>query len=199
MADATPTYCSAGSPHADGLSVSDVTFRGANAADCFGVQSGNDVANPGAFIGWNGYQLLLSDESAIAGGVSASWMGINWGLSGAANAKNGGYTVSWSDPAPVNLPLALDLVVVTKGSNRFASYLFTDELFSSPGSSTGTWKVSYKANGNQIPNLGHLSIWARVAPLPHAAVAEPGTLSLLALGLAAIGVTVRRREAAAAC
>lgn len=192
VAQAIPTYCSAGSPHADGLSVSDVTFRGSNADDCFGVQLGNDSGAHGAFIGWNGYEQLVSDDAGGAG-VNSNWMGVNWSLSGATSQRDGTYTLRWSDPLPVSLPLMLDLVVITKASDRFASYLFDRELFqSSPSSTTGTWHISYRNNGNRIPNLSHLSIWARVSPNR---VPEPGTLGLLALGLGGMGLTLARRKA----
>lgn len=193
VAQAVPTYCSAGSPHADGLSVNDVTFRGSSANDCFGVQMGNDVGAQGAFIGWNGYELLVTDDAG-GGSSTNSWMGVNWTLSGTTSQRNGTYTLRWSDPVPVSLPLTLDLIVITKASNRFASYLFDRELFqSSPSSSTGTWHISYKNNGGQIPNLSHLSIWARLSPTTR--VPEPGSLGLVALGLAAMGVALMRRPA----
>ena len=197
IAQAGPTYCSAGVPHPDGLDVSDVTFRGSNADDCYGVQSGNDLGAQGEFIGWNGFELLVADNSGNNPGSTGSWMGVNWSLSPQANARSGSYPLSWSDPLPLNLPLTLDLVVVTKASDRFASYLFDAELFqASPSSGSGTWEIAFRNNGNQIPKLSHLSIWGRVVPTR---VPEPATLGLMALGLAGVaGAAAKRRAAGAA-
>jgi hypothetical protein len=198
-ASAVPTYCSAGSPHADGLKFSNVTFRGSNADDCFGVQSGNSVGANASYIGWDGFSLLVSDDANVAGGASSFWEGVNWSLTGAMSAKKGNYTLSWSDPLPVNLPLVLDLVVITKASNRFASYFFDDELFqANPSSGEGTWEITFKNNGGQIPNLSHLDVFARVVsrppPPPPTTVPEPGTLGLLMLGLAGVGIAARRQR-----
>jgi hypothetical protein len=193
LAQAAPTYCSSSPTHAEGLRVSDVTFRGANASDCFGVQLGNDSGANGAFIGWNGFEQLVSDDASDAVGSSRSWMGVNWSLSGARNARSGTYTLSWSDPLPLDLPLRLDLIVITKASNRFASYLFQDELFEvTPNTGSGTWQITYRNNGGQIPRLSHLSIWARLVPT--FAVPEPGTLGLIGVGLFGIGLLSRRQE-----
>lgn len=198
-AEATPMVCAAGSSQGDHLALSDVTFRGSGADDCFGVQSGNDRGARGAFIGWNGFEQLLSDNSGDTVGSSRSWMGIDWILAGAANARSGAWSLSWSDPSsPLKRALALDLVVILKASERFAAYRFNGESFASASSSgSGAWQVSFRNAGNQIPKLSHLSIWARIAPV---AVTEPGTLGLLALGLiatAAVAARGRREPATA--
>jgi hypothetical protein len=190
-----PTYCSDPGAHAEGLDVSDVTFRGTSADDCFGVQSGNDLGAQGAFLGWNGFELLVSDDSGVAGGSTGSWGGVNWSLSATPNQREGSFTLRWSDPLPLNLPLTLDLLVVTKASDRFASYLFDDELFQlAPNSGAGNWEISYRNNGGQVPRISHLSIWARLQPTTR--VPEPATLGLLAMGVAGIAVAVRRRAPA---
>jgi hypothetical protein len=192
VAQAAPTYCSSGPTHAEGLRLTDVTFRGASADDCFGVQLGNDSGANAAFIGWNGFEQLVSDESG-GGSTTSWWSGVRWTLSGAANARSGNYTLSWSDPLPLDLPLRLDLIVITKASNRFASYLFQNELFeASPSSGSGTWQITYRNNGGQIPRLSHLSIWARLMPIVR--VPEPSTLGLVGVGLLGIGLLARKRE-----
>jgi hypothetical protein len=192
-AQAAPTYCSSSPSHPEGLSVGNVTFRGAAADDCFGVQPGNDTGAHGAFLGWNGFERLVTDETG-GGATSRNWMGIRWTLSGAANARSGNFTLSWSDPLPLDLPLRLDVIVVTRAANRFATYLFRNEVFqASPSSSSGSWQIAYRNNGGQIPRLSHLSIWARLVPT--FAIPEPDTLALVGLGLFGIGVLARRREA----
>lgn len=197
---AVPTYCSAGSPHPDGISTSNVTFRGTAADDCFGVQLGNDSGAHGAYIGWDGFSQLLSDDAADAVGATNFWGGVNWSLSGATRAKSGTYTLSWSDPLPINLPLTLDLIVVLKSSDRFASWLFNDELFQAdPSTGTGTWEIKFRNNGGRIPNLSHLNLWVRgdtttKPPEPPTNVPEPGTLGLVAIGLTALCLAGRRRR-----
>lgn len=183
---AAPTYCVPG-PNSDGLSLADVTFRGSSADNCYGVVVDNDKADN---IGFAGFAELLKSDGTGTGSIG----GVNFTLTGVVNGTSAGvWTLSWVDPAPIDLPLTLDLVVVLKASDRFASYLFTNELIQAmPDSGAGTWKIEYENEGGQIPGLSHMSIYAKIRTTT--IVGEPGTLGLFGAGLALVGLLGRRRR-----
>lgn len=181
-AHAIPTLCSAGSPHPEGLSVGDMTFRSADADDCYGVVKGNISGGQGSTVGLA--ELGFAGTwTALVGtdiGLSTSFEGVNFDLSGnlSTSSSSGDFTLEWSGSG---LPATLDFVAVLKASDRYATYLFDDELLNVvPNSGTGSWSISYLNNGGQIPNLSHFSLYAKLESTP---VPVPGTALLLGLGL----------------
>jgi hypothetical protein len=145
--------CSAGSPHPDGLSVSDMTFRGNAADDCYGIVVGNDNGNNvWTSTGWT---LFAKDD---VGGTqsSGSVNGIQFTLDALPNtaATSGTWVLSWAQVGTPGYDLTMDIVAVLKGGNRFASYLFNQETFTnSPTRGSGTWTITYKNEGGQTPDL----------------------------------------------
>jgi hypothetical protein len=193
--DAAPLLCAA--QPAGGLDESDVTFRSANANDCYGVVSGN-IGVSGAASGWTvntlngglfggGWEAFLKDDGAV--GTLNNYLGVNWTLD-APQTTGGNWTLTLQDPAPVNLPLTVDMLVVLKAGNQWASYLFNGQTFALAGSNPGTFAISFLNNGGRIPALSGMSLFLRQAATQ---VPEPATLTLLGLGLLAFSFHQRRK------
>ena len=182
-ASAAPTYCSSGTPHAGGLSTSDMTY-GSNgpspgpnviATDCFGVISNGDLGSNGgnttpsiinqvwgnaggALTTWgNGEFFELVKKDAGQSGVGNPVFGFNWSLDGSTAAQDGTWTLTASPLA--GLPAYFDFVGVLKGSNNSAAYLFDEVLFD--GSSGGAWHMEF-GNGGQVAGLSNLTIYGRL-------------------------------------
>lgn len=186
-AQAIPTYCSPNLTNGGALSVSDMTYNGVNADDCYGIVAGNDsqAAINALNLNWGtDWTLLAKDDNpgnALNG--TGSFMGIDFTLSASA-----GTTGNWLLTSTGNVPAALDLVGVLKGSNKYALYLFDDVAFD--GSDSGTWKMTF-GNGNQTANLSHFSMYARQG---NNVVPEPATALLMGAGLVGLlGISRRKR------
>ena len=61
--------------------------------------------------------------------ASVDYMGVNWTLSATNGVGAGIWTLTLTDPAPADLPLMTDLMVVLKGGTSWSAYLFGSELF----------------------------------------------------------------------
>ena len=193
---AAPVYCAA--QPAGGLDESNVTFRGLNSDDCYGVVTnpGNPTASglPSTWTvntlasglfggGWDG---TVKDDGAVG---TTSYLGINWTLNAPQQQSSGNWTLTLADPGPVNLPLTIDMMVILKASNKWAAYLFTAETFALAGANAGTFQIAFLNGGNNTPGLSNMQLYFRPAPTQ---VSEPGTLAIVGLGL--IGATFGRRR-----
>jgi hypothetical protein len=194
-ADAAPVLCAA--QPAGGLDESDVTFRAANSDNCYGVVSGN-IGVGGAPSGWTvntlngglfggGWEAFVKDDGGP--GTLNNYLGVNWTLN-APQTTSGNWTLSLQDPAPANLPLTVDMLVVLKAGSNWASYLFNAETFVLAGSNPGTFAISFQNKGGQIPALSGMSLFFRQATTQ---VPEPATLTILGLGLLAASFASRRK------
>jgi hypothetical protein len=202
---APASLCGSANPPA-GLALTDVKLEGVNATDCYGVQIGNttntdinaiDALSFGDTEDW-GTEIKDAAPGLPTNGTG-SFYGVNWTLSSSAG-KEGTWNLSFLDTVPSKLNFTADILVLLKGSNRYAAYYFNDFLFDST-SNTGVWDVNFVNNGGQTPDLSHLSVYFRdgnaVCPADcqggQQDVPEPVTLALLGTGLFGVGVARRRR------
>ena len=197
--------CSAGTNDA-AIDESDVTWTydgsSQDADDCYGLISNDDAATVDGAFGGSWTELAKSDNIGDGGTLSdtGSYMGIDFTLTntcdGGCASSSGTYTLSWTDPGATDLPLTFDFVVALKGSNDGALYLFDDITISaSPAEGGGDWEINWAVNANnsEPPNISHLTIYVRDGSTD---MPEPGTLSLLGLGLLGIGLSRRRKAQA---
>ncbi|MFA5984463.1 MAG: PEP-CTERM sorting domain-containing protein [Methylococcaceae bacterium] len=183
------------------LDTGNVGFRG-NASDgCGGVFSGNDSlaavnteANNLKFGGTDWLFSLRDDSPGNPGSGSNSFFGLNWTLS-VDSGKTGNWILSIADPLPVSLPISIDFLAVLKGGTSWSAYFFDNEVFTTVGSSSGTFNIVFINNGGQIPDISHLTLYARSGDLPLTAsgdsVPEPTTVLMLGLGMLGL-VGIRR-------
>lgn len=191
--------------HPGGLSVEDVTFRGQNADDCYGViktgQGGNvNGSNVWATTGW----LELANDTGTSSTVNGIKFTLTADIGQNGQQSPGDWILSWS-LVPGEQPgfdLTMDIVANFKASQQSASYLFEDEKFTAnPLSGEGTFKISYKNNGGQFPGLSNMSIWYQDPKWtnpengggPGGQVPEPHLILLMGIGLLGFGVTKFRK------
>ncbi|CCE24488.1 PEP-CTERM sorting domain-containing protein [Methylotuvimicrobium alcaliphilum] len=205
------TLCSdytAPNNHPGGLSVTDVTFRGQDADDCYGViaagQGGNVTGtNVWDTTGW----LELANDTNTSSTVNGIKFTLTADIGENGQSTPGDWLLSWS-LVPGEQPgfdLTMDIVANFKASNQSASYLFEDEKFTAnPLSGTGTFKIAYNANNQGItPALSNMSIWYANASHTEpenggggpggGQVPEPHLILLMGIGLLGFGATKFRK------
>jgi len=199
---AVPTLCSAPGVHPEGLSVTDVAFRSQDADDCYGVittsQGGNiNGSNVWATTGW----LELANDTGTSSTVNGIKFALTADIGQNGQATPGDWLLSWS-LVPGGSPgfdLTMDIAANFKASNRSASYLFENEIFTAtPLNGAGTFKISYVNNGGQFPGLSNMSVWYQNPTHtdpggPPSQVPEPGMILLMGIGLLGYGFTRIRK------
>lgn len=190
-------YCVGGPPNATGgIGVGDVTLNGGDSDNCYGIVSfGGDVENEINNIndlGWGSYNTtdFLKDDGV--GSDSGSFLGLNWQLSAANGSGSGSWVLTVSDPdlgSLPNLPIVVDIIAFMKAGTPGAFYFFDDVLIDT--SNDGTFSISWTNNGGRTPGLSGFSLFFGEST---SRVPEPGSVALLGLALAGLGLVARRRR-----
>lgn len=179
--------CSGGA----GLSLGDVSFNGESATACHGTVLGNVKAGSIDSLGWGDGWVLLGKDTDKS---FASFMGVEFNLD-TSGSKSGTWSLSAFDTnglEGLNVPMELDLVVVLKASNRYATYFFDDMVLD--GSNAGTWSIGFTNHGGQVPDLSYFGVYVRIdedGGIP--AIPEAHTYALMLVGLGLVGLAARRR------
>jgi PEP-CTERM motif len=139
----------------------------------------------------------LNHLLASSDGTSNTQLGIKFTVA-AAGTTSGTWSMGWTDTngsAPANLPLEVDLLVGIYGGNNGDGYLFRDVILPAPpnNSGTGTFNITFLNKGGQIPSISHMILGGGNFD-PVVSTPEPATLTVLGAGLAALGLTRRRRS-----
>lgn len=199
------------------LLTSDVSFRNNDSDNCNGYNSGNDsladvnsiTLFPTSGLFGGGWQAMARDNTDSNSDTVANFLGIEWSLTDMSNVNSGNWTLNVNDTGLANLPVIVDLMAVLKGGPGWAAYLFTGEIFTTSGDSTGRFNIQFhNVNGqgevlNSEPGLSHLSVYLRGRECnandncgggggTGTSIPEPAQLALMGIGF--LGMALARRN-----
>lgn len=108
-----------------------------------------------------------------------------------------GKTGTWSiTNASTKYDAQLDLVLDIHASNASTAFLFDNTKIGAGQTLNGTWDIEWLNKGGQIPGFSNAVLFGRDLCLTTAipAVPEPGTLPMVAGGLALVALAARRKS-----